>query len=181
MAVLRQHHYMAIFIWLAVRQHKGSVRQHKLVNVVSVKLRRGTACRAVRQQRQQRQHPFGYIYKNSWLKEHNVMKEDTQKLIENTIKDILLGNATLTFLFAIPLAYIVKSGLATGLWGLTLLVAPSMLAVIVFVISRIQSHATIFFKSIWAKWSYVIYALVSAELLLVYSIVQIVKMLHRVQ
>ncbi|ENA1775758.1 TPA: hypothetical protein ACPZRX_001429 [Yersinia enterocolitica] len=109
------------------------------------------------------------------------MKEDTQKLIENTIKDILLGNATLTFLFAIPLAYIVKSGLATGLWGLTLLVAPSMLAVIVFVISRIQSHATIFFKSIWAKWSYVIYALVSAELLLVYSIVQIVKMLHRVQ
>ncbi|GAB2932172.1 hypothetical protein [Hafnia psychrotolerans] len=105
------------------------------------------------------------------------MKEDTQKLIENTIKDILLGNAALTFLFAIPLAYIVKSGLAVGLWGLTLFVAPPMLVVIVFVICRIQSHASIFFKSIWAKWGYVIYALASAELLVIYSIVQIVKML----
>ncbi|MGA7586034.1 MAG: hypothetical protein WCB03_08400 [Rouxiella badensis] len=109
------------------------------------------------------------------------MKEDTQKLIENTIKDILLGNAALTFLFAIPLAYIVKREPAAGLLGLTLFVAPSMVAVIVFVTSRIQSHAGIFFKSVWAKWGYVIYALVSTELLMLYSIAQIVKMLIKAQ
>lgn len=105
------------------------------------------------------------------------MIEDAQKLIENSIKDMLLGNAALTFLFAIPLAYIVQSGPTVGLLGLTLFVAPSMLAVIVFVISRIHSYANVYFASKWAKWGYNIYALVSTELLMIYSIAQIIKVL----
>ncbi len=31
------------------------------------------------------------------------MDEEVQKLVENTLKDILLGNAAITFLFAVPL------------------------------------------------------------------------------
>lgn len=39
------------------------------------------------------------------------MNENVQKLVENTVKDILLGNTALTFLFAVPLAYIIRNGL----------------------------------------------------------------------
>lgn len=109
------------------------------------------------------------------------MKEDIQKLIENTIKDILLGNAVLTFLFALPLAYIVKSGPEIGLLALTLFVAPPMLVVAVFVICRVYSYAHVYFESKWAKWGYIIYTLVSTELLMIYSITQIVKMLLKTQ
>lgn len=31
------------------------------------------------------------------------MNKEVQKLIENTLKDVLLGNAAITFLFAVPL------------------------------------------------------------------------------
>lgn len=105
------------------------------------------------------------------------MIEDAQKLIENTIKDIVFSNAALTFLFAIPLAYVVKNGLTTGLLGLTLFLVPSMCAVGFFVVYRIYSYANVYFESKWAKWLYVIYALVSTELLMIYSIAQIVKVL----
>jgi len=109
------------------------------------------------------------------------VKEDTQKLIENTIKDILLGNAALTFLFAFPLTAIAKTGLTVGLWGLTCFVLPGMLATGVWVVARVKSHAYAFFNSEWARVVYVVYALASTEILLVYSIVQIVKTLLKAQ
>ncbi len=105
------------------------------------------------------------------------MKEEAQKLIENTLKDMLLGNTALTFLFAIPIAFIARGGLNAGVWGLTLFVAPSMLVVIVWIICKLQSHALIFFQSIWLRRLYVVYVLISTELLLVYSIFQVVKAL----
>lgn len=48
------------------------------------------------------------------------MNENAMKLVENTIKDMLLGNTAVTFLFAFPIAYIAKHGLI-----LTLLSPPS--------------------------------------------------------
>lgn len=107
------------------------------------------------------------------------MKEDVQKLIENTIKDMLLGNTALTLLFAIPIAFIAKSGLTPSLWILALFVAPSMLAVVVFVVTRIDSYADSFFKSTWAKRSYVVYTLVSTEFMLIYSVLQLGKALTK--
>ncbi|MCL0881401.1 hypothetical protein LXE97_00310 [Escherichia marmotae] len=41
------------------------------------------------------------------------MKDNLAKLIENTLKDILLANAALTFIFAIPMAIISRHGMAS--------------------------------------------------------------------
>lgn len=105
------------------------------------------------------------------------MNENVQKLVENTVKDILLGNTALTFLFAVPLAYIVRNGLDIGIWLLTLFIAPALCGVGTWIVSRIQHYARDFFHSSWARRSYVAYVLGSAELLVIYSIIQIIRTL----
>ena len=102
------------------------------------------------------------------------MNGSVQKLVENTIKDVVLGNTALTFLFSIPLAYIVKHGLDVGLWLLTIFIAPAIFGVGVWTVSRIKNHASEFIHSKWLRRAYVAYVLISAELLIIYSIVQIV-------
>lgn len=105
------------------------------------------------------------------------MEENVQKLVENTVKDILLGNTALTFLFAVPMAYIVKNGLDIGIWLLTLFIAPALCGVGTWIVSRIQHHASDFFHSKLARRCYVSYVLISAELLVIYSITQIIRTL----
>ncbi|AXZ46916.1 hypothetical protein AM363_08095 [Citrobacter freundii] len=105
------------------------------------------------------------------------MNKNVQALVENTVKDILLGNAALTFLFAVPLAYIVKNGLDIGIWLLTLFIAPALCGVGTWIVSRIEYHAKSFFHSRWARRGYVVYVLVSAELLVIYSITQLTRTL----
>ncbi|WP_312827465.1 hypothetical protein, partial [Escherichia coli] len=65
LAILRQQGERVFLVRQAVRQHLCRVRQHEIANVVSAKPRRGAACRAVRQQRQQRQHYFCLYTKKS--------------------------------------------------------------------------------------------------------------------
>lgn len=103
------------------------------------------------------------------------MNENVQKLVENTVKDMLLGNTALTFLFAIPMAYIVKHGLDMGTLLLTLFIAPALCGVGTWIVSRIQHHSSDIFRSKWARRGYVAYVLVSTELLVIYSITQIIK------
>ncbi|MBC4396539.1 hypothetical protein AAHT73_20615 [Klebsiella pneumoniae] len=103
------------------------------------------------------------------------MKEKLDKLIENTLKDILLGNAALTFIFAIPLAIISKQGLSTTIWLMTIFIAPALCAVGAWMVARITQHAEVYFNHMWVKKIYVFYALCSAECLLIYSISQILK------
>lgn len=105
----------------------------------------------------------------------HTMKENLDKLIENTLKDILLGNASLTFIFAIPLAIISKHGLSVTIWLMTIFIAPALCAVSTWLVGRIVHHAEAYFQRKWAKRLYVIYTLCSAEFLLVYSISQILK------
>ncbi|WP_337029538.1 hypothetical protein [Pantoea sp. USMM079] len=105
----------------------------------------------------------------------DVVNEEVQKLIENTIKDILLGNTALTFLFAMPLAYISKHGLDVVIWAGTVLIAPALCCVGAWIVSRVYHHATAFFTSKWLKRGYVLYVLISAEFLFIYSLSQIIK------
>ena len=103
------------------------------------------------------------------------MNESLDKLIENTFKDILLGNAVLTFIFAISLAIISKHGLSIIIWLMTIFIAPALCAVGAWLVARIVHHAEAYFQRKWAKRVYVLYTLLSAEFLLVYSIFQILK------
>ncbi|HBC7435778.1 hypothetical protein [Enterobacter bugandensis] len=103
------------------------------------------------------------------------MKQSLDKLIENTLKDILLGNAALTFIFAIPLAIISKYGLSITIWLMTIFIAPALCAVGTWLVARIVHHSEAYFQLKWAKLLYVFYTLSSAESLLVYSISQILK------
>lgn len=103
------------------------------------------------------------------------MKENLDKLIENTLKDILLGNAALTFIFAIPLTIISKNGVSIIIWLMTIFIAPALCAVGTWLVARMMHHAEAYFQRKWAKRLYVSYTLCSAEFLLVYSISQIVK------
>lgn len=103
------------------------------------------------------------------------MKQSLDKLIENTLKDILLGNAALTFIFAIPLAIISKYGLSIIIWLMTIFIAPALCAVGTWLVARIVHHSEAYFQLKWAKLLYVFYTLSSAESLLVYSISQILK------
>lgn len=103
------------------------------------------------------------------------MKQSLDKLIENTLKDILLGNAALTFIFAIPLAIISKHGLSITIWLMTIFIAPALCAVGAWIVARISHHAEVYFNRKWSKRTYVFYALCSAEFLLIYSISQILK------
>ena len=105
------------------------------------------------------------------------MNEEVQKLVENTLKDVLLGNTAITFLFAVPLAYIARNGLGMFIWGITLFIAPALCGVGTWIVSRVLNHANAFFNSLWIKRGYVIYVLMSAECLVIYSISQIVKAL----
>lgn len=111
------------------------------------------------------------------VKNRDVVDEGWLKLIENTIKDILLGNTALTLLFALPIAYIVKYGLNSILFVLNGFLAPMLLVVGVWIVSRVQNHASVFFHSKWISSLYVMYVLLSVELVLVYSILQIAKTL----
>lgn len=103
------------------------------------------------------------------------MKENALKLVENTIKDILLGNTAVTFLFALPIAYISKHGLDVVTWGITLFVAPALCVIGTWMVSRIRSHADAFFSSAWLRRGYVVYVLLSTECLIIYSLSQIIK------
>lgn len=103
------------------------------------------------------------------------MKENLEKLLENTLKDILLGNAVLTFIFAMPIAIISKHGLGMTTWLMTAFIAPALCAVGAWLVSRMGHHAEVYFQKEWARRIYVIYVLCSAEFLLVYSITQIIK------
>lgn len=105
------------------------------------------------------------------------MNENVQKLVENTVKDILLGNTALTFLFAVPLAYISKHDLDKGAWILTIFLAPALCGIGTWIVSRVQHHSREFFNNRWLKWGYVAYVLIFTEILMVYSIVQIVRTL----
>lgn len=105
------------------------------------------------------------------------MNEDAQKLVENTIKDILLGNTALTLIFALPLAYISKHGLDAITWTGTVFIAPALCCVGTWIVSRVDHHATAFFNSKWARRAYVFYVLIAAEFLIVYSVSQIIKSL----
>ena len=105
------------------------------------------------------------------------MNEDSQKLIENTIKDILLGNTALTFIFALPLAYISKHGLDAVLWAGTVFIAPALCCVGAWIVSRVNHHATVFFNSKWTRKGFIFYVLISAEFLFIYSVGHIVKSL----
>ncbi|MEH5014624.1 hypothetical protein [Phytobacter diazotrophicus] len=105
------------------------------------------------------------------------MNEEAQKLVENTLKDVLLGNTAITFLFAVPLAFIARHGLGAAMWAITLFIAPALCGVGTWIVTRVLNHATAFFKSTWIKRGYVIYVLMSAECLAIYSISQIVKAL----
>lgn len=107
------------------------------------------------------------------------MNENVQKLVENTIKDMLLGNTALTFMFALPLAYISKHGLDAGVWVVTAFVAPGLCCVGTWIVSRIDHHAMALFNSRWARRVYVCYVLMSAEFLIIYSITQIIKSILR--
>lgn len=64
-----------------------------------------------------------------------------------------------------------------GIWLLTLFIAPALCGVGTWIVSRIQHHARDFFHSSWARRGYVAYVLVSAELLVIYSITQIIRTL----
>lgn len=103
------------------------------------------------------------------------MNESTQKIIENTVKDILLGNAALSFLFTVPIAYIFKHGLGVGVWVITLFIAPALCGVGAWTVSRVEHHAGAFFISKWIRRSYVVYVLLFVELMLIYLIYQIIK------
>jgi len=105
------------------------------------------------------------------------MNEEVQKLVENTLKDVLLGNTVMTFLFAVPLAYIAKNGMGTAIWGITFFIAPALCCVGTWIVSRVLNHANAFFNSRWIRRGYVMYVLISAECLVIYSISQIVKAL----
>lgn len=105
------------------------------------------------------------------------MNEDTQKLIENTIKDVLLGNTAVTFIFALPLSFIAKHGFSVAVWAITLFVAPILYFIGTWIVTRIQFHASAFFISKWARRGFVIYVLISTEFLVIYSIAQVIKTL----
>ena len=107
----------------------------------------------------------------------DVVKEEVQKLVENTIKDILLGNTALTFLFAMPLAYISKHDLDVVIWAGTVLIAAALCCVGAWIVSRVNHHAAAFFTSNWLRRGYVLYVLISAEFLLIYSLGQIIQTL----
>ncbi|HDV2611657.1 TPA: hypothetical protein RHY84_001330 [Escherichia coli] len=107
------------------------------------------------------------------------MKDNLEKLIENTLKDILLANAALTFIFAIPMAIISRHGMGITIWFITVLIAPALCAVGAWLVSRTFGHAEEFFHRRWAKRIYVFYTLAAAEFLLVYSIAQIIKNLMK--
>ena len=103
------------------------------------------------------------------------MKDNLEKLIENTLKDILLANAALTFIFAIPMAIISRHGMGITIWFITVLIAPALCAVGAWLVSRTFGHAEEFFH----RRIYVFYTLAAAEFLLVYSIAQIMKNLMK--
>ncbi|BEH73264.1 hypothetical protein [Edwardsiella tarda] len=107
------------------------------------------------------------------------MKDNLEKLIENTLKDILLANAALTFIFAIPMAIISRYGMGIIIWFITVLIAPALCAVGAWLVSRTSDHAEEFFHRRWAKRIYVFYTLAAAEFLLVYSIAQVMKNLMK--
>lgn len=69
------------------------------------------------------------------------MKDNLEKLIENTLKDILLANAALTFIFAIPMAIISRHGMGITIWFITVLIAPALCAVGAWLVSRTFGHA----------------------------------------
>ncbi|XOP78000.1 hypothetical protein ACM66L_01325 [Escherichia coli] len=69
------------------------------------------------------------------------MKDNLAKLIENTLKDILLANAALTFIFAIPMAIISRHGMGITIWFITVLIAPALCAVGAWLVSRTSGHA----------------------------------------
>ncbi len=79
------------------------------------------------------------------------MKDNLAKLIENTLKDILLANAALTFIFAIPMAIISRHGMGITIWFITVLIAPALCAVGAWLVSRTSGHAEEFFHRRWAK------------------------------
>ncbi|MCW7135204.1 hypothetical protein OHC60_22425 [Escherichia coli] len=83
------------------------------------------------------------------------MKDNLEKLIENTLKDILLANAALTFIFAIPMAIISRHGMGITIWFITVLIAPALCAVGAWLVSRTSGHAEEFFHRRWAKRIYV--------------------------
>ncbi|GJK70790.1 hypothetical protein ACV8UU_28775 [Citrobacter freundii] len=103
------------------------------------------------------------------------MTEKLEKLIENTLKDILLANAVLTLIFAMPMAVISKYGLSIIIWFMTVLISPALCAVGAWLVSRISHHADKYFHSKWTKRMYIFYVIAATECLLVYSIVQIMK------